>query len=66
MKLCMLEAEIRKQRVWFAEPLLSSTNAEILKLILWSQELAQKLNKPVRAKVSDKQDAFVTSDIFPK
>jgi len=53
--------EIRKQRVWFAQPLLSSTNSEILKLIQRAKELVKKLNKPVSAWVSDKQDAFVTS-----
>lgn len=53
--------EVRKRRVWFAESLLSSTKAEILKLIQRAKELSQQLNKPVRAWVSDKQDAFVTS-----
>jgi hypothetical protein len=53
--------ELRKQRVWFAESLLSSTNAEILKLIQRAKKLSQELGKPVRGWVSDKQDAFVTA-----
>jgi hypothetical protein len=53
--------ELRKQRVWFAEPLLSSTNAEIMKLIQRAKKLSQQLDKPVRGWVSDKQDAFVTA-----
>ena len=61
MKLGIKEAEIRKQRVWLEDDLLSSTHAEILKLRRRAKELAQRLKKPVRAWVSDKQDAFVTS-----
>lgn len=53
--------EIRKQRIWFAESLLSSTNSEVLKLIQRASFLSQQLGKPVRGWVSDKQDAFVTA-----
>jgi len=51
--------ELNKQRVWFAEPLISSSYAEIRKVIQRAKELAQQLNKPYRSWVSDKQDAFV-------
>ena len=53
--------ELRKQRIWFAEALLSSTYAEIRKLIQRAKSLSQQLNKPVRAWVSDKQEAFVVN-----
>ena len=53
--------ELRKERIWFAEPLLSSSNAEILKLIQQAKKLSQQLGKPVRGWVSDKQDGFVTA-----
>lgn len=53
--------ELRKQRVWFAEPLLSSSQPEILKLIQRAKRMAQKLEVPVRGWISDKQDAFVTT-----
>ena len=53
--------ELRKRRVWFAEPLISSSAAEIRKLLSHAKELAEELGKPVKAWVSDKQDAFVTS-----
>jgi len=51
--------ELKKQRVWFAEPLLSSSYAEIRKVIQRAKDLAQQLNKPILGWVSDKQDAFV-------
>ncbi len=53
--------ELRKQRVWFAEALLSSSHAEIRKLIQRVKQIAHQLSKPVRGWVSDKQDAFVTT-----
>jgi len=53
--------ELSIQRIWFAESLLSSTNAEILKLIQRAKQYSFQLNKPVRGWVSDKQDAFVTA-----
>lgn len=52
--------ELKKQRIWFAEPLISSSYAEIRKVIQRAKDLAQQLNKPILGWVSDKQDAFVT------
>lgn len=53
--------EIRKQRIWFAEPLLCSSTAEIQKLVRRAKDLAQELQQPVQAWISDKQEAFVTT-----
>jgi hypothetical protein len=53
--------ELRKQRIWFAESLLSSTYAEIRKLIQRAKSVAGHLNMPVRGWVSDKQEAFVVT-----
>ena len=53
--------ELRQQRVWFAEPLLSSSQSEIRKLIQRAKRMVQELDKSVRGWVSDKQDAFVTT-----
>ncbi len=53
--------ELRKQRIWFAESLLSSTYAEIRKLIQRAKSVSQQLNKPVRGWISDKQEAFVVT-----
>lgn len=53
--------ELRKQRIWFAESLLSSTYAEIGKLIQRAKSLSRQLNTPVRGWVSDKQEAFVVT-----
>ncbi|MBF0234812.1 MAG: hypothetical protein HQK65_17505 [Desulfamplus sp.] len=53
--------ELRKQRIWFAEPLLSSSTSEIQKLIQRAKEWAHFLQKPVKAWISDKQEAFVTA-----
>jgi hypothetical protein len=52
--------EVQKQRVWFAEPLLSSSYAEIRKVIQRAKHLAQQLKKPILGWISDKQEAFVT------
>src|SRR5262245_36263450 len=51
--------ELRAKRVWFAQPLLSSAAAEVRPLIAQAKDWAQKLGKPVRLWMSDKQDAFV-------
>ena len=51
--------ELKKQRIWFAEPLLSSSYTEIRKVIRHAKDLAQQLNKSILGWVSDKQDAFV-------
>lgn len=53
--------ELRKERIWFAEPLLGAITDEIRKLIRRAKELSQQLNKSVRGWVSDKQDVFVTT-----
>jgi hypothetical protein len=52
--------ELRGKRVWFAEPLLSSSADEIRRLIAKARDWAQRLGLPVELWMSDKQDAFVT------
>jgi hypothetical protein len=52
--------ELRRKRVWFAESLLSSSAAEVRRLLEQARDWAQQLGKPVAGWVSDKQDAFVT------
>src|SRR4051794_22304897 len=51
--------ELNARRVWFAESLLSSNQDEVNRLLLRAQDLAQRLGKPVRLWLSDKQDTFV-------
>lgn len=51
--------ELRQQRVWFAEALLSSATDEIRPLIVRARDCAKRLDRPVRLWMSDKQDAFV-------
>jgi hypothetical protein len=51
--------ELQAKRVWFAEPLLSSTTAEIQRLIAKAKQWAEQLGKPVVLWMSDKQEAFV-------
>ena len=53
--------ELRQERVWFAEALLSSATAEIRPLIVRARDWAERLGLPVRLWMSDKQDAFVTT-----
>ena len=59
--------ELRQQRVWFAQALLSSATSEIRPLIVQARDWAKRLDRPVRMWMSDKQDAFVTTiaDEFP-
>ncbi len=52
--------ELTKKRIWFAEPLLSATNAEVRRLIAQAKAWADALGKTVALWISDKQDAFVT------
>jgi hypothetical protein len=52
--------ELTQKRVWFAEPLLSATAAEVRRLIVKARQWAESLGKPVALWLSDKQDAFVT------
>ena len=51
--------ELMRKRVWFAEPLLSSATQEVRRLIVVARQWAERLGKPVRGWMSDKQDAFV-------
>jgi hypothetical protein len=51
--------ELMRKRVWFAEPLLSSAEQEVHRVIVLARQWAERLAKPVRAWMSDKQDAFV-------
>jgi hypothetical protein len=53
--------ELRQQRVWFAEALLSSATNEIRPLIVKARDWAKRLERPVRLWMSDKQEAFVTT-----
>jgi len=52
--------ELRAQRVWFAQPLLSSAAAEVRQLLAEARRWAERLGLPVSLWISDKQDAFVT------
>ena len=49
------------KRVWFADPLLSSSGAEIERLLEQAEAWAAQLGKPVGLWISDKQKAFVTA-----
>lgn len=51
--------EVTRNRVWFAEPLLSGATDEIRKLFVRAKEIADKLNLQVVLWISDKQDAFL-------
>lgn len=53
--------ELRAQRVWFAESLLSSATSEIQRVIHRARLLVEQLDKPVCGWISDKQEAFVTA-----
>jgi hypothetical protein len=53
--------ELTRKRVWFAEPLLSATEAEVRRLIQKAKAWAESLGTPVGLWMSDKQDAFVTA-----
>jgi len=51
--------ELEQRRVWFAEALLSSATAEVQQLLVQARSWAERLGKPVRLWLSDKQEAFV-------
>jgi hypothetical protein len=51
--------ELQRKRVWFAEALLSSSTAEVGRLLQQAQAWAKDLGKPIALWLSDKQDAFV-------
>jgi len=53
--------ELGRERVWFAQPLLSSATEEIRPLIVQAKDWAERLGCRVRMWMSDKQDAFVTT-----
>jgi hypothetical protein len=53
--------ELVGKRVWFAEALLSSSVAEIQRLIAKAKDWAARLGKPVVLWMSDKQEAFGTA-----
>jgi len=59
--------ELTRQRVWFAEPLLSSTHDEVRRVLLRARNIAEALERPVAGWMSDKQDAFVQgiATVFP-
>jgi len=59
--------ELTRKRVWFAEPLRSSTNDEVRRLLERAQAIAASLDRPVAGWISDKQDAFVQgiAAVFP-
>jgi hypothetical protein len=52
--------ELTQKRVWFAEALLSATEAEVQRLIAKAKEWAKSLGKPVALWMSDRQEAFAT------
>jgi hypothetical protein len=51
--------ELGRERVWFAQPLLSSATEEIRPLIVQAKNWAERLGCRVRRWMSDKQEAFV-------
>jgi hypothetical protein len=51
--------ELGRKRVWFAEALLSSSTAEVQRLVVQARHWAERLGKPVSLWMSDKQEAFV-------
>jgi hypothetical protein len=51
--------EVGQKRVWFAEPLVSSSEPEVRRLLVRAREMAEQLGKPVLSWMSDKQEAFV-------
>jgi hypothetical protein len=59
--------ELTRKRGWFAAPLLSSATAEVRRLIGVARQWSERLAKPVRVWMSEKQDAFVTviASAFP-
>ena len=51
--------EQSQNRVWFAEPLLSSTNDEVQRVLARARKIAESLDIPVAGLMSDKQEGFV-------
>jgi hypothetical protein len=52
--------ELTQKRIWFGEALVSSSAAEVRRLLGLARLWAERLGKPVRLWMSDKQDAFVS------
>jgi hypothetical protein len=52
--------ERTQKRIWFAEPLISATAAEVRRLIATARQWAEALDQPVALWLSDQQVAFVT------
>jgi hypothetical protein len=52
--------EVGQKRVWFAEALISSTAAEVRRILIQAWQWAECLGIPVQGWLSDKQDAFVS------
>ncbi|MEO8498841.1 MAG: hypothetical protein ABI614_27585, partial [Planctomycetota bacterium] len=52
--------ELGQKRVWFAEPLVSSSKSEVRRLLVRARQMAEQLGKPVLSWMSDKQEAFVS------
>jgi hypothetical protein len=52
--------ELGQKRVWFAETLLSSSAAEVQRVLARARAWVDRLGLPVRCWISDKQDAFLT------
>jgi len=51
--------ELTQRRVWFAEPLLSSTHDEVRRVVARARQITEALDLPVTGWMSDKQEAFV-------
>ena len=51
--------ELRRKRIWFAESLISSSEAEVRRLLVLARQWAEALDLPVGLWISDKQEAFV-------
>jgi len=56
--------EVTRNRVWFAEPLLSGATEEIRKLFVRAKQLADKLDLNVVLWISDKQDYVHCRGVF--
>jgi hypothetical protein len=52
--------ELTQKRIWFGEALVSSSAAEVQRLLALARQWAERLGKRVRLWMSDKQDAFVS------
>lgn len=59
--------EVNGKRVWFGKTLLSSSHDEVEKILVEAKRIAEDLGKPIRAWMSDKQEAFVAGikKVFP-